>query len=117
MNAAALTAYRTCLADHGVTLPTRPATTTVAGASPSSAAPGQNRGAGGNGGFAGGLQAIMADPANKAAVDACAAQLPAGGFGQGGTQNPTRVAACQSSSGRQPIAPTMRAAAMPTIMT
>lgn len=41
------------------------------------------RGGGGFGGF-GGLQSIISDPANKAAVDACASVLPAGGFGGGG---------------------------------
>lgn len=96
-NAAALTAYRTCLTDHGVTLPTRPTTATVAGAAPATTVAGQGRGA--NGGFAGGIQAIMADPANKTAVDACASLVPAGGFGQGGqgrAPNPARAAARQA---------------------
>ena len=39
---------------------------------------------GGGGGFGGGLQSIINDPANKAAVDACASLVPAGGFGGGG---------------------------------
>jgi len=41
------------------------------------------RGGGGGFGF-GGLQSIISDPANKAAVDACASVLPAGGIGGGG---------------------------------
>jgi len=86
-NGAAIQAYRDCLSQHGVNLPARPTTvpdaTTVAG---------QARVPGGGGG---GLQSVIADPANKAAVDACQALMPAGGFGQGGS-NPARVQARQA---------------------
>jgi hypothetical protein len=76
-NSAALQAYQACLTQNGVTIPTRPSTaadaTTVAG----------QRG-GGFGGGSGSLQGVIADPANKAAVDACASLLPPGGFTGGG---------------------------------
>jgi hypothetical protein len=82
-NAAALQAYRACLTQNGVTLPAAP--TTVPGAT---TVPGQ-RGAGGGGG---GLQSVITDPANQAAVTACASLRPAG-FGQA---NPARTQAMQA---------------------
>jgi hypothetical protein len=48
-----------------------------------------NGGGGFGGGFGGGggLQAVLADPANKAAVEACKSLAPTGGFGTGGFGN------------------------------
>ena len=73
-----------------MTLPTRPTQ------APNATAPtgtGGARGGGFGGGFGGGgfgggsgLQAVLADPANKAAVDACKSLLPSGGFGNGGNR-------------------------------
>ena len=78
-NRAAAQAYRTCLTQHGVTLPTRPTQP------PNATAPtGSGPATGNGGGFGGGLRAVIADPANKAAVDACRSLLPEGGFGNGG---------------------------------
>lgn len=69
-----ITAYRSCLSDHGVTLPAVTARPT--GAAGTSASPGTRRG-----GF-GGIGALnTADPKTAAAVKACAALLPS--FGQG----------------------------------
>ena len=65
-----LTAYRSCLSDHGVTLPTP-----AAGAS---ATPG----AGGRGGLGGVGQLDTADPRTAAAVKACAPLRPT--FAPGG---------------------------------
>lgn len=78
-------AYRDCLTQHGVTLPSAP--TTVAGAT---TVAGQPRG----GGAAGGLQSVMSDPANAAAVSACASLVPSGGFGGGA--NGARAQAMQA---------------------
>jgi hypothetical protein len=92
-NRAGLQAYRTCLSQHGVTLPTRPARPATGASTPADgtvpANPTGNAGGGfgggfGGGGFGGGLQAVLADPANKAAVDACKSLAPTGGFGTGG---------------------------------
>lgn len=62
---AALQAFRTCLQQHGVTLPTPPTTT-----------PGETRPSRGTGGFLFGDGAN--DPATRAAVQACQSKLPAG---------------------------------------
>ena len=87
--ASQLTAYRSCLSDHGVTLPTvapRPSGTPAAGAS---GGPGR-RGAGGFGGI-GALN--TADPKTAAAVKACAPLrptfAPGGGGGAGATPAPS----------------------------
>lgn len=82
--ASQLTAYRSCLTDHGVTLPTVAATPSGAPAAGASGAPG------GRGGL-GGLGALnTADPKTAAAVKACAALRPAiGGGGGGGAGAPS----------------------------
>ena len=84
-NRAAGQAYRACLTQHGVTLPTRPTRP------PDATAPtgtGGGFGGGGGGGFGGGggLQAVIADPANAGAVAACKSLQPTGGFGNGGNR-------------------------------
>jgi hypothetical protein len=101
-NRAAGQAYRTCLTQHGVTLPTRPSQPPNASApTGSGGARGGGFGGGGLGGFGGGLQAVLADPANKAAVDACKSLLPAGGFGNGGNRGQALQAyySCLSDNG------------------
>jgi hypothetical protein len=93
-----LQAWRDCLSQHGVTLPslaprqngqgqngqgqTDPngSTPPAAGQLPAGADPGGGRGGPGGGAFT----SILADPANKAAVDACASLQPQGGPGNGG---------------------------------
>ena len=86
-NRAAGQAYRACLTQHGVTLPT-----------------GNGNGGGfGGGGFGGGggLQAVIADPANAAAVAACKSLQPVGGFGNGGNRGQALQAyfSCLSDNG------------------
>jgi hypothetical protein len=80
-------AYRTCLTQHGVTLPTR-STQPANATAPTGTGGGFGGGGFGGGGFGGGggLQAVIADPANAAAVAACKSVLPAGGFANGGTR-------------------------------
>lgn len=76
--ASQLTAYRSCLSDHGVTLPTQAARPT---GTPTAAA---SAGARGRNGF-GGLGALnTADPKVATAVKACAALRPTFGAGAGG---------------------------------
>lgn len=109
---AAQQAWRDCLTQHGLTLPAQaqggrpPDATgsTVAGQDPSvtttdaqGAPP-----AGGAGGFGGGaLNGILTDPANKAAVDACASLRPTFGGGNGGPgrQLPQAYLSCLSDNG------------------
>lgn len=95
-NRAASQAYRACLTQHGVTLPTRPTQPPNATAST-----GTGGGFGGGGFGGGGLQAVIADPANKAALDACKSLLPAGGFGTGGNRGQATQAyfSCLSDNG------------------
>lgn len=86
-NRAAGQAYRTCLTQHGVTLPTRP-TQPPNATTPTNNGNGNAAGGGfGGGGFGGGgLQAVIANPANAAAVAACKSLQPVGGFGGGGNR-------------------------------
>jgi hypothetical protein len=83
-NTAALAAYRTCLSQHGVKLPTR-----TPGSRPPTSSTGGTGGAGG-GGFGGGFGGggfgggANASPQFAAAQKACASKLPKGGFGFGG---------------------------------
>jgi hypothetical protein len=111
-NRAGLQAYRTCLSQHGVTLPTRPARPATGASTPANGTVPANGGGGSGGGFAsggfgggfgggGGLQAVLADPANKAAVDACKSLAPTGGFGTGGRRGQALQAyfSCLSDNG------------------
>jgi hypothetical protein len=78
--ASQLAAFRACLAQQGVSLPTFTPRTTVAGQSPPSSVAGGSgfgRGAGG-----GGLNAVFTNPADQTAVTACASTLPAGYIAQ-----------------------------------
>jgi hypothetical protein len=106
-NAAA--AYRTCLEQHGVTLPSR--------------APGQGRpsggaGGGGGGGFGGGGGGFSTSPQMQAALQACASVRPTGGAGFGGFGGGRGGAAltafrnCMSQQGV--VIPTTRPTAFPT---
>jgi hypothetical protein len=81
-NRAAGQAYRTCLTQNGVTLPTRP-TQPPNATTPTNNGNGGGVGGGGFGG-GGGLQAVIADPANAAAVAACKSLQPVAGVGNGG---------------------------------
>jgi hypothetical protein len=90
--ASQLAAYRGCLSDHGVTLPTaapRPTTSAAAGAS---GAP--RRGAGGFGGI-GALN--TADPKTAAAVKACAPLRPTFAAGAGGARTTPTPSATPNS--------------------
>jgi len=78
LNSTALQAFRTCLQQHGVTLPTPPTTT------PGETFPTAGTGAGGGtgrrfgGGFGGGFGGVFTNPADQSAVQACQSDLPAG---------------------------------------
>ncbi|SEK70248.1 hypothetical protein [Streptacidiphilus jiangxiensis] len=88
---AAMQAYRTCLSQHGVNLPTgRPS------GRPSGGYGGGNGGGyGGGGGF--GFGGASANPTMQAAMQACASLRPKGGFGGGrGGFNSTAMAAFTS---------------------
>lgn len=79
-NAAALQAFRSCLTQHGVTLPTPPTTAPGQTFAPRDQT-GQDGGRGFGGGFGGGfgaLGAIANNPAYQAAFNACKGTLPAG---------------------------------------
>ena len=88
--AAQFTAYRNCLTQHGLTLPTgRPGGGTFSrnpsdrpsfSRNPSDRPSGGYKGGGGFGGFGG----ASADPSAQAAIKACASLAPKGGFGGGG---------------------------------
>jgi hypothetical protein len=85
-----LTAYRSCLSDHGVTLPTQAARPTGQPAAGAAGAPGGRRGFGGLGAL------NTADPKTAAAVKACAALRPS--FGGGRTGGGTGAAAAPSAT-------------------
>ncbi len=79
-NVAVLTAFRACLTQHGVALPTFTPRTTVPGQSPpSSTAGGSGLGRGSGGG---GVNGVFTNPADQAAVSACESTLPAGYLAQ-----------------------------------
>jgi hypothetical protein len=99
---AALQAFTTCLQQHGVTVPT--ASTRPPGETPSTRPPGETPSSGvggrrgfgfGGGGFGGGALALLNNPADKAAVQACQGKLPAG-FLQQQQQRQNQLAAFQS---------------------
>jgi hypothetical protein len=107
-NRAALQAFTTCMTQHGVTIPTVPPRTTIPGETfpprtgGGGGAGGGGGGAGGGGRFfigggGGGVTSIInsADPATKAAFQACQSQLPAG-FLQQVQQGQTALAAYRS---------------------
>ena len=88
---AALAAFRSCMADHGITLPDRGAGGGQGGPSfpqggpPTSTAPGGGGGAGGGGGRGFRQAPPGVDQAKyDAARQACQDKLPQGGFGGGG---------------------------------
>jgi hypothetical protein len=75
--AAQLQAFRTCLSQHGVTLPTFTPRTTVPGQTTPSTSAGPAAPAG-RGGGGGGLNAVFSNPADQTAVQACQGTLPPG---------------------------------------
>ncbi len=103
-NTAAFAAYTACLAQHGVTLPSfsrgpRPSGSFSRPPGGFSRPPGASRGPGGDGGFGFGGSA---DPSTAAARAACASLLPTGAFGGGRTISATTFAAfksCMSDNG------------------
>jgi len=81
-NTAAFAAYRTCLSQHGVKLPTRTPGSRPPTSSGGTGGGGELGGGGfGGGGFGGGANAT---PQFAAAQKACASKVPKGGFGFGG---------------------------------
>jgi hypothetical protein len=87
-------AYRNCLAQHGVTLPSGRPGGGGGSARPSGVRPSGVRPSGGFGGFGG----ASANPSMQAAMQACASVRPSGaaGFGGGGGFNSTAMAAFTS---------------------
>lgn len=91
-------AYRTCLSQHGVTLPSR--------------SPGQGRPTGGAGG--GGFGGFSVSPQMQAAMQACASLRPTGGAFPGG-RGGTALTAFRNCMNQQGVAiPTTRPTARPT---
>jgi hypothetical protein len=107
VNAAAVQAFRSCMQQHGVTIPTAPPRTANS-TPPSTDTASTDAGSGGprvrGGGFGGGFGGLgtviaSADPATKAAFQACQGQLPAGflqRIQQGQTQLQAYVSCMQS---------------------
>jgi len=99
-------AYRTCLAQHGVTFPSR--------------SPGQGRpsgGAGNGGGFGGfgGGGGFSVSPQTQAAMQACASLRPSGGAFPGGGRGGTALTAFRNCMNQQGVTiPTTRPTARPT---
>ena len=98
-------AYRNCLSQHGVTLPSgRPggagASGRPSGARPSGVRPSGVRPSGGYGGGGFGFGGASADPSMQAAIQACASDRPSGaagfGGGRGGGFDSTALAAFTS---------------------
>ncbi|MEZ0092771.1 hypothetical protein [Streptacidiphilus sp. EB129] len=96
---AQMQAYRQCLSQHGVTLPTGRPSGHRSGA-PGNGTPGARPSGGYGGGYGGGgFGGASADPATQAAMQACASLRPKGGFGGGrggGNLNSTAMAAFSS---------------------
>jgi hypothetical protein len=83
-NSAQFTAYRQCLTQHGVTLPTGHFSGRPSGGF-SGRPSGRPSGGFGGGGFGGGgFGGASANPSEAAAAKACASLAPKGGFGGGG---------------------------------
>jgi hypothetical protein len=98
--AAQLQAFRTCLTQHGVTLPTFTPRTTV----PGQTTPSTSAGSGpptGRGGGGGGLNAVFSNPADQTAVKACQGTLPAGYVAQQQARQNQRAAfnSCMADHG------------------
>jgi len=98
-NGADFAAYRACLQQHGVTLPSfspgaRPSGSFSRPPGGFSRPPGASRGPGGDGGGFGGFGSP--NPSTSAAQAACASLAPAGGFGGGRTISATTFAAFKS---------------------
>lgn len=108
--AGSASAYRSCLAQHGVTLPSR--------------SPGQGRpsgapsGGGGFGGFGGGGGGFSQSPQMQAAIQACASLRPSGGAfggGFGGGRGGTALTAFRNCMTQQGVViPTTRPTVAPT---
>jgi hypothetical protein len=98
--AAALQAFRTCLSQHGVTFPTFTPRTTVPGQTTPSAGAGSGSPTG-RGSGAGGLNAVLSNPADQAAVQACQSTLPAGYLAQQQARQNQRAAfnSCMADHG------------------
>jgi hypothetical protein len=98
--AAQLQAFRTCLAQHGVTLPTFTPRTTVPGQTTPSTSAG-SRTPTGRGGGGGGLNAVFSNPADQNAVNACQNTLPAGYVAQQQARQNQRAAfnSCMADHG------------------
>jgi hypothetical protein len=100
-------AYRTCLEQHGVTLPSRSAFPRPTG----SRSPGSGGGFGG-GGFGGGFST---SPQMQAAMQACSSLRPTGGAGFGGGRGGTALTAFRNCMTQQGVViPTTRPTATPT---
>jgi hypothetical protein len=98
--AAQLQAFRTCLTQHGVTLPTFTPRTTVPGQTTPSTSAGSATPTG-RGGGGGGLNAVFSNPADQTAVNACQSTLPAGYVAQQQARQNQRAAfnSCMADHG------------------
>src|SRR6202022_1430154 len=98
--AAQLQAFRTCLTQHGITLPTFTPRTTVPGQTTPSTSAGSGTPAG-RGGGGGGLNAVFSNPADQTAVKACESILPAGYVAQQQARQNQRAAfnSCMADHG------------------
>jgi hypothetical protein len=109
---AGLTAFRQCMASHGINLPQRTRPSTVPNATGGSQPPDSGGGGGSGGGFGGNRfnqPPAGVDPAKyQAALSACQSQLPTGGGG--GAQFRTAITAyvtCLRNHGVQTGDPTL----------
>ena len=111
--AAQLQAFRTCLTQQGVTLPTFTPRTTTPGQTPPSTGTGSRSGLGGGGGA---LNAVFSNPADQAAVQACQATLPAGYVAQQQARQNQQAAfnSCMADHGVT-VAPTTPGSPPPTL--
>ena len=120
--AAQLQAFRTCLSQHGVTLPTFTPRTTVPGQTPPSTGTGTGSGSGSGsrtgfaGGGGGGLSAVFASPADQAAVTACQSTLPAGYVAQQQARANQRSAFDSCMADHGVTVPTATAGSPPTTL-
>jgi len=93
--ASQFTAYRQCLSQHGVTMPTGRPSGHFSGR-PSGRPSGSHSGGYGGGGYGGGFGfggGASANPTEAAAAKACASLAPKGGFGGGGAGGSTALVA------------------------
>jgi hypothetical protein len=105
--AAQLQTFRTCLTQHGVTLPTFTPRTTVPGQTTPSPSAGSATPTG-RGGGGGGLNAVFSNPADQTAVKACQSTLPPGYVAQQQARQNQRAAfnSCMADHGVTVTAPT-----------